>query len=212
MNEGMDERKPWEQIEGESMTWFRRFDRYRLMVFGRSVAAVFQEEYSKKLDNTRKSMEPDGTWYKIAEKWQWEARAAQWDAFQAEEAEKIIAREREIVFRSGFALVHKRVQSLDRILNKLIDMTEDQDKVWIPDVKAIGNGPGAERVDLVNFNAPLFALIDKYKASIAAEMGERVKKKDITVTELPPNVYLFDPDSDGSVTQENEGEEDEQQS
>jgi hypothetical protein len=75
---------------------------------------------------------------------------------------------------------HRRIQSLDRILNKLIEMTEDEDKVWLPDVKAIGNGPNAERVDLVNFNAPLFTLIDKYKASIAAEMGERVKKTELT--------------------------------
>jgi hypothetical protein len=37
-------------------------------------------------------------------------------------------------------------------------------------------------------------------------MGERVKKKDITVTEMPPNVYLvdddFNPDQDGTEVQD----------
>lgn len=190
-----EERKPWEQQEGESMTWFRRFERFRLMVFGRSIAAVFQEEETEK-NREKPRTKPTGDWYEIAEKWNWEDRAAEWDAFQTEEAERVIARERAIVLRSGFALQHKRVQALDKIANKLIDMIEDEDKVWLPDVKAIGNGPSAERVDLVNFNAPLFSLIEKYQASIAAEMGERVKKTELTGNlDTGQNVVVYLPDN-----------------
>jgi hypothetical protein len=177
-----NERKSWEQMteEGEPTLWYGRFNAFRLMDFGRSIAAVFHEEYSKKPETTRKVLEPDGTWYEMARKWQWEERAAAWDAHWIEAQEKVIAQEKEKVFRTGFALQYKRIQSLDNILNKLIDMTEDENKVWIPDVKSIGAGPNAYAADIVHFNAPLFTLIEKYKASIAAEMGERVKKQELT--------------------------------
>jgi hypothetical protein len=175
-----EERKSWEQMEEEPSLWFGRFTRYRLMAFGRSVAAVFHEEYSKQLETTRKVLEPDGTWYDIEKEWKWKERAVDWDAHWIEEQDKLIAQEREIVLRSGFAVQHRRIQSLDRILNQLIEMTEDDDKVWIPDVKSIGAGPNAYAANIVHFNAPLFTLIEKYKASIAAEMGERVKKTELT--------------------------------
>jgi hypothetical protein len=199
----MDERKSWEQMvdKQEPDLWYGRFRAYLLMGFKRSVQAVFQLEAEENRGNQR--VEAHGYWYEYAKKYRWEERALAYDTHWIEEQDKLIAQEREIVLRTGFAVQHRRIQSLDRVLNQLIEMTEDEDKVWLPDVKAIGNGPNAERVDLVNFNASLFTLIDKYKASIAAEMGERVKKKDITITELPPNVYLdFDPDSDGTVTKE----------
>jgi hypothetical protein len=197
-----EERKPWEQLPDEPDLWYGRFRRFFLMAFGRSVSAVFKAEVSEG-SRANQSLEVYGYWYEYAKKYNWQERAAAYDANWIEEQDKIIAQEKEKVLRSGFALQYKRIQSLDRLLNKLIEMTDDEDKIWIPDVKAIGNGPGAERVDLVNFNAPLFTLIDKYKASLAAEMGERVKKKDITVTELPPNVYFdFNPDDDGTITQD----------
>lgn len=202
-----DERKPWDQLEdeGESSLWYGRFRAYLLMGFKRSVSAVFQLEAEEIRGN--QSTETYGYWYEYAKKYSWEERAQAYDAHWIEEQDKLIEQEREIVLRTGFAVQHRRIQSLDSIVNKLIDMLEDNNNIWMPDVKAIGNGPNAERVDLLSFNAPIFTLIEKYHASIAAEMGERVKRKDITVTELPPNVYLFDPDDDGSVTQAKEGEE-----
>lgn len=198
------ERKLWEQMvdEGEPVLWFERFTRFRLMYPKRSIVDVFLEEEVK---NTRGEeirgkprTEAPGHWYEEAKKWRWKERVAAWDAHWIAEQDEIIEEERARVLRTGFAVQHRRIQELDRLVNKLIEMTEDEDKVWVPDVKAIGNGPNAQRVDLVNFNAPLFTLIRGYQADIAAEMGERVKKKDITVTEMPPNVLTgFDPDQDG---------------
>ncbi|HEX3642862.1 MAG TPA: hypothetical protein VHV10_16375 [Ktedonobacteraceae bacterium] len=204
-----DERKPWDQLEdeGESSLWYGRFRAYLLMGFKRSVNAVFQQELEERGGDWRD--EAYGSWYDYAKKYRWDDRVAAYDAHWIEEQDKLIAQEREVVIRTGFALQHKRIEALNSTLEELLEMKKDHDKVWLPDVKAIGNGPNAERVDLVNFNAPLFTLIEKYANSIAAEMGERVKRKDITVTELPPNVYLFDPDDDGSVIQAKEGEEDE---
>jgi hypothetical protein len=185
----MEERKAWEQMSEEPDLWYSRFTHYRLMMFGRSIAAVFKEEYSNKLDNTRKSTEPDGTWYEIARKWEWKERAAAYDAHWVEEQDAIIKQEREIALRSGFAIQHKRVQSLDKVLNRLLEMAEHEDKVWIRDVKSIGAGPAAYEAEIFHFNAPLFTLIEKYKASIAAEMGERVKKQELTGKDGGPVEY-----------------------
>lgn len=173
-----DERKIWEQMEQEPDLWFGRFRAYLLMGFKRSVSAVFQMEAEENRGN--QSTETHGYWYEYAKKYNWEKRAKAYDQHWIEEQDAIIKQEREIVLRSGFAVQHKRIQSLDKLLNKLIEMTEDENKVWIPDVKSVGAGPTAYAVDIVHFNAPLFTLIDKYKASIAAEMGERVKKQELT--------------------------------
>jgi hypothetical protein len=175
-----NERKSWEQMvdEGESDLWFGRFRAYLLMGFKRSVQAVFQLEAEENRGNQR--AEAHGYWYEYAKQYDWAKRAQAYDAHWIEEQDKLIAQEREVVLRTGFAVQHRRIQSLDNLLNKLIEMTEDENKIWIPDVKSIGAGPKAYAADIVHFNAPLFTLIEKYKASIAAEMGERVKKQELT--------------------------------
>lgn len=109
----------------------------------------------------------------------WQERVHQFDTEQAEWLAKqqaaIIAEEKEKILRSGYALMHKRVQELDKLTRKLLKYTEDENLVWLPDVKGIGTGPDAERVDLIQFNAALFKEIRGCFADIASELGERVK-------------------------------------
>jgi hypothetical protein len=53
-------------------------------------------------------------------------------------------------------------------------------KVWLPDVKQIGGGEHAERVDIVRFNA---ALIEQYRGTLddlAKETGGRKQKMEVT--------------------------------
>lgn len=141
----------------------------------------------------------------------WQERARKYDAEQAEWLAKqqvaVIAEEREKVIRSGYALMHKRIQELDRLANKLLKYAEDENLVWLPDVKAIGNGPGAERVDLIQFNAALFKEIRGCFTDIAAEMGERVKttKQELTGKDGGP-VILCLPDN-GDEDEENSKED-----
>ena len=119
----------------------------------------------------------------------WQERVKQYDADQAakqiEIQDKIIAEEREKVLRSGFALMHKRVEMLDRLSNKLIQWTDEEKKVWIPETRVIGSGENAQTIENITFNAPLYTLIDKYLDSIAKETGERVK---VTKSELSGKV------------------------
>lgn len=177
----MSDRQLWDQMieEGEPDLWYGRFRAYLLMGIKRSVNAVFAKEARK--DGKRRGIEAPGAWYDTEKTWKWKERARAYDESVRVEEDRIIAEEKEKILRSGYALMHKRVQELDRLSRRLVAMTKDEDKVWLPDVKSIQVGIEIyERVDLVHFNAPLFTLIEKYFASIAAELGERVKKQELT--------------------------------
>jgi hypothetical protein len=182
-----DERFAWDQMPDEPSLWYGRFSAYLRLGTKRSVATIYKKENRVKSRQT--TLKVPGDWYEIEKAWNWKERARAYDEHVRAEEDHIIAEEREKVLRSGFALQHKRIQALNRLTNKLIAMSNDEDKVWMPDVKSIGTGPTAERVDLLQFNAPLFTLIDKYLNSIAAEMGERVKKKELTGKDGGPVEY-----------------------
>lgn len=183
-------------MEGESSLLYGRFTAYLRMGTKRSVAAV----YKKEKRGEKGSNIPHGSWYDVEKEWKWKERARDYDDWQRAEEDRIIAEEKEKVLRSGFALMHKRIKELDRQARKLIAMTNDEQKIWIPELRTVIMGEDkSQTVEKVVFNAPLFTTIDKIFDSIAKETGERVKKKDITITEMPPSVYLgFDPDQDGS--------------
>lgn len=187
--------QPWEKQEGEPALWFRRFERYRLMFPRRSVCALYHEEHPKK-NQEKPRTNPGPEWYEAAKHWRWEERAEAWDAHEFAEEEKIKVR----VMRSGFALQHNRIVALQEQLSTLLTYTQEEHRVWVPDVKGIGTGSDAERVDLVQFNDALFKEIREYLADIADEMGERIKKKDVTHRTIPPDSYEgIGPDEDGSV-------------
>jgi hypothetical protein len=188
-----NEQEPWVQQPGESLVWYKRFTRFRLMEPVRSIAAVFQEV--KKGES--QSNIPPGSWYEAAKQWRWEERAAAWDASLDKQIEQQIATERKKVLRSRYALMHKRIEKLDEIAQRLIGYLDDENNVWLPDVKAIGTGPNARQVDLIRFNAPLFSEIRGYLADIAAEKGERVKKSEVSLKEIPKLYLDTDPNEDG---------------
>jgi hypothetical protein len=96
--------------------------------------------------------------------------------------------EREAVFNRGLALEYNRINELYRLADllrgQIYEQGLDEDgeytgvfhNVWVPDVKQIGSGDDAERVDIERFNA---SLISEYRAvldDIAKETGGRIKK------------------------------------
>jgi phage terminase small subunit len=100
------------------------------------------------------------------------------EATQREEEQLEIAH----ILNAGYAAMHRRVEALDKLAKKLESYMEDEQKIWLPDVKAVGTGEFAERVDLVTFND---ALISEYRATfadLAAELGHRVKKTKQEIT------------------------------
>lgn len=176
-----EERKSWEQKidDGEPDLWYGRFVKYLRLGTKRSVNAVFKKEAPKNPEKPRTVAGND--WYDIAKQWNWEKRARDYDTHQRAEEDRIIEEERDKVLRSGFALQHKRIELLGKMSRKLIAMTNDEAKIWIPETKTTTFGEEKSQVvEKVVFNAPLFTLIDKYQDSIAKEMGERVKKQELT--------------------------------
>lgn len=212
----MSEQRLWDQQPGESALWFGRFERYRLM-WPHSVVEVYRDEWRAErrkarevereekggkegVDSTLEDETPKeapGKWYEMSSRFRWEERAAAWDAFQLEGIEERITTERAQVLQTDYALMHRRVAVLNEQVTRLLAMTKDPDKVWLPDVKAIGNGPLAERVDLVQFNAALFHEIRACLDDIAKELGERTKKSEVSLSVLPKLYVGTDPDEDG---------------
>ena len=116
-----------------------------------------------------------GTLKKWSSYYDWVERAEQYD-LQLEEQKN---QRRDDIMASGLALTHERVEKLKwlaRFLEvQILEQGEDgvYHNVWIPDVKQIGSGDTAERVDIERFNS---ALISEYRATLddlAKETGGR---------------------------------------
>lgn len=89
------------------------------------------------------------------------------------------------IMESGLALNHERVDRLKDLAHFLIDEIEqaneqgERPKVWLPDVKQIGSGSDAERVDIVRYNSPIFSDLRGLLDDLAKETGGRVIKQDV---------------------------------
>jgi hypothetical protein len=213
-----EEETPWSQLKDETPLWFGRFERYRLM-WPHSVPEVYRDEWRAERKKTQQGAEKSAKergidttlevnlpkeapskWYQMAKRFKWEERASAWDAAQIAEIEKSVTTEKAKVLLTGYAVMYRRVAQLNEQAEQLIAMTKDPDKVWTPDVKSIGSGPLAERVDLVQFNAALFHEVRATFDDIAKELGERVKKAETKIT-LPKAYYMEsaeDLDNDGT--------------
>lgn len=97
------------------------------------------------------------------------------DAAAAEVEAAIRARRRQ-VFGSGLALDYERVNVLQRLATKLLAELEQDGRLWVRDVKSVGSGESAERVDIERFNAAEVEQLRGLLEDIAKEKGERVKR------------------------------------
>jgi hypothetical protein len=112
---------------------------------------------------------------------EWQIRAAAYEAgLEREKNEHVTA-----IMQSGLALVHERVVALKELVHRLagqlfeIDpetgeiIDFNQDHLWLPDVKTVGFGEDAERVNIVRFNK---AILEQYRLildDLAKETGGR---------------------------------------
>jgi hypothetical protein len=103
----------------------------------------------------------------------WQERIAAYEAQQAQELEAVIVEERAKILKSGFAQMHKRVELLDMLTGTLLADVKIG-KLYLKDVKAIGNGKDARQVDLEQFNEGLIRQIRGLLDDLAKELGERV--------------------------------------
>lgn len=183
----------WERLPGENSRWFQRFEAFRLMGPGRDLTTAYNRE---RVGGGRKeSADCSGTWRKMAGLYRWRERAEAWDQYLSGMAGAAAETERLEILNSGFALIHERVRALNALGRKLQREIDIEEHFWLPDVKSIGGGEFAERVDIIRFNS---ALVEQFRGTlddIAQEVGGRTQKHDLTTNgkDLPAavvNVYI----------------------
>jgi len=152
---------------------------------GRSVAELYRQ-YSKTEQNQAPTRSK-GTLTEWSARYGWSERAESYDA-QAEAEKNARARE---IMASGLALPYERVEKLKRLAAFMEQQLYEQGasgvfhNVWVPDVKQIGSGADAERVDIERFNA---AIISEFRAALndlAAETGGRKNQGRVDLLQLP---------------------------
>jgi hypothetical protein len=116
-----------------------------------------------------------GAWFAAVKRWSWHVRAEAFDDAERKRRDELYAARADEILQSGFAQRFIRIAELNRLAELLQTELYTEDKRWLPDVKQIGGGDFAERVDIVRFNA---AVVEQYRETledIAIEMGERVR-------------------------------------
>ncbi len=84
--------------------------------------------------------------------------------------------------QTGLALDYERVSRLKALGEFLFAQLYEQGvtgtyhNLWVPDVKQIGSGENAERVDLERFNGPILEQLRGVLDDIAKEVGGRKQK------------------------------------
>jgi hypothetical protein len=174
----MSDRQPWDQASDEPSLWFRHFERYRLLGANRNVLAAYNSLRDEK--GKHHVTRPPQTWYNAHKAWDWEKRATAWDAHCLKLAAERIESERVDALTQGFAVKAERIQALNDLAETLLAEVGDEERRWLRDVKSIGAGDNAERVETERFNAPLVHEFRGLLDDIAAEVGGRVSKTDIT--------------------------------
>lgn len=153
---------------------------YLRLGIGRSFS-ILLEKYAKLHKDTppTASMDTLKVW---SSKFEWVNRAIDYDATW--EQRKTL--ERQAVMDYGLALDYERVNKLKSLADFLEAQLYEQGEtgiyhnLWMPDVKQIGNGDNAIRVDIERFNG---ALVQQYREvldDLAQEVGGRKKLVDVT--------------------------------
>lgn len=182
-----------ERKEGETDRAVQACNDYLRMGPGRSLSKLIKK--GTKRNQKEPITDSESTLKKWSADFDWQSRSSAYDA--KSDAEK--TQKRRLVMEQGLALDYERVTKLKRLARFLelqifvsdSDASTDNDSsdteyphVWLQDVKQIGSGDSAERVDLVRFNA---AILAEYRAAlddIAAETGGRAKKIDHTIKNI----------------------------
>lgn len=173
----MDATQPWARQPKEPALWHERFQRYLYLGPARSLIAVYRAEAKseKSAAERARARNVPGAWFAAVKRWNWHVRAEAFDDAERKRRDELYAARADEILCSGFAQRFARIAELNRLAELLQTELYTEDKRWLPDVKQIGGGDFAERVDIVRFNA---AVVEQYRQTledIAIEMGERVR-------------------------------------
>lgn len=165
---------------GESKKAIIACNDYLRMGAGRSLVAL-EKKYTES-SQTRPPTASIGTLKAWSTEYSWVERASAYDAI-LEDAKDA---RRKAIMESGFALDYERVVELKRMAAFLSGQIYEQGEgdvyhnVWVADVKQIGSGEFAERVDIERFNGEIFSQLRGALDDLAKETGGRKQKTEIT--------------------------------
>lgn len=170
----------WERQPGEPARWYARFLLYRGMGPDRTLlGCIHREEVSKGKEKQSKNI--SGSWSMACERWQWKARAEQYDADQQAQAEErrrvlleIEAEEERRILTTGYARIYKRIDKLTRWIDALDESMVDPETGKINPKWVSSNKVEQIRGSLDD---------------IAKELGHRIKKSEITGKDGGPISY-----------------------
>lgn len=106
----------------------------------------------------------------------WQDRLSAIADAEAKAAEDREAAYRRAIMETGYALPHERIQALKELADALkheLTAEGEENRRWVRDVKQIGSGDTAERVDIERFNAAELEQFRGLLDDIAKELGDR---------------------------------------
>jgi hypothetical protein len=162
-----------QRLPGESTKAYAAYQCYRDFGASRSLEKVSQE--------CTKSIPLLKRW---SAKFEWVKRATEFDAEQERIREEAQQAEIKKIMSEGYAAVHNRVKALNALAQRQHNDMQDRKLVWLPDVKQIGGGEDAKRVDIIRYNAGLDQQFRETLKDIAEETGGRVKKTYVAIENL----------------------------
>lgn len=173
-----------ETYKGESRKAIAACNDWLRLGAGRSLPFLL-EQYSKAIQSEPNGEQPPTLSLSTIKKWSadysWSKRAELYDADINLQKEQ----ERQRVFSEGLALDYERVRRLLRLAEFLEGQVYETDdngnytNVWLPDVKSVGSGENAERVDIVRFNANVIQQFRETLDDIAQEVGGRKRNVEV---------------------------------
>lgn len=165
-----------ERKEGETDRAVQACNDYLRLGPGRSLSKLLSK-YTKR-NQKEPVTESESTIKKWSADYDWQLRASAYDAV----LEEMRNEKRRKEFDAGLALDYERIRKLKKLANLLEqDLTV---RLWLDDVKSIGSGEFAERVDLIRFNS---ALVEQYRGvldDLAKEVGGRKQKSEVLNIDL----------------------------
>lgn len=159
---------------------------------GRSLRLLI-ENYTKN-DQESPPTRSLGTLKNWSAHFEWGIRADEYDA----EIERQKNERRQQVMESGLALDFERTDELKQLARFLLGQVYEHGEdgifhnVWLPDVKQIGSGEFAERIDIVRFNAAIIGELRGVLDDLAKETGGRVGKHELTGRDGGPIEFNLD--------------------
>lgn len=105
-------------------------------------------------------------------RFEWVMRSEEYDAQQ----DKVKSQVADEIMRTGLALAYMRVEELNWLFTLLKEQITEKRKLWVHDVKQIGQGENAERVDIERYNTSLITDLRGVLDDLAKETGGRIKK------------------------------------